>query len=945
LNATASVPGTFAYTPVLGTVPNAGTQLLSVTFTPTDIVNNSTATATVNLTVNKALSTITWATPAAITYGTALSATQLNATASVPGTFAYTPVLGTVPNAGTQLLSVTFTPTDSVNNSTATATVNLTVNKAASTITWATPAAITYGTALSATQLNATASVPGTFAYTPVLGTVPNAGTQLLSVTFTPTDSVNNSTATATVNLTVNKAVSTITITTPAPSTASFNSQFTVAASAPGGAVVYNSAGGCSNNGPNFLMTSATTACTVFYNQAGDTNYNAAPQVISSTTASKASQSISITNPAPGTAAVNNQFTVAATATGGTVTYSSDSPTVCTHNGAVYTMIATGTCHVQYIQVGNNNYNSAPMLTTSTNVIKADQAINVTTPAPSTASFNSQFTVAASAPGGAVVYNSAGGCSNNGPNFLMTSATTACTVSYNQAGNANYNAAPQVTSSTTATKASQVITVTTPAPATAAFNSQFTVAATAPGGTVVYGSAGGCSNNGAIFTMTSATTACTVSYDQAGSADFSAAPHITSSTAASKSSQVITVTTPAPTTAAFNSQFTVVATAPGGTVVYGSAGGCSNNGATFTMTSGTTACTVSYDQAGNANYNAAPQVTSSTTATKASQVITVTTPAPATAAFNNQFTVAATAPGGTVVYSSAGGCSNNGATFTMTSGTTACAVSYDQAGNSNYNAAAQVTGSTTASKVSQVITVTTPAPTTAAFNSQFTVAATAPGGTVVYGSAGGCSNNGAIFTMTSGTTACTVSYNQAGNTNYNAATQVTSNTTATKATPVITWSTPAAITYGTPLSGVQLNASTSVNGTFAYSPLSGTTPQIGSQTLTVTFTSADSNYANTTKSVVLVVTASASTTMKVGPGFFTTPQAAYDALAQTGGTVLIPAGILTGTPLTASNNVTVTIKGGYDAGFISNSTPPGFTKIPGPVTLKNGKVVFENIKI
>jgi hypothetical protein len=281
----------------------------------------------------------------------------------------------------------------------------------------------------------------------------------------------------------------------------------------------------------------------------------------------------------------------------------------------------------------------------------------------------------------------------------------------------------------------------------------------------------------------------------------------------------------------------------------------------------------------------------------------------------------------------------------MTSGTTACTVLYNQAGNTNYNAAAQVTNSTTAGKVSQVITVTTPAPTTAAFNSQFTVAATAPGGTVVYGSAGGCSNNGAIFTMTSGTTACTVSYNQAGNTNYNAATQVTSNTTATKATPVITWSTPAAITYGTPLSGVQLNASTSVNGTFAYSPLSGTTPQIGSQTLTVTFTSADSNYANTTKSVVLVVTASASTTMKVGPGFFTTPQAAYDALAQTGGTVLIPAGILTGTPLTASNNVTVTIKGGYDAGFISNSTPPGFTKIPGPVTLKNGKVVFENIKI
>jgi len=37
-------------------------------------------------------------------------------------------------------------------------------------ITWANPAAITYGTTLSGTQLNATASVPGAFVYTPAFG-------------------------------------------------------------------------------------------------------------------------------------------------------------------------------------------------------------------------------------------------------------------------------------------------------------------------------------------------------------------------------------------------------------------------------------------------------------------------------------------------------------------------------------------------------------------------------------------------------------------------------------------------------------------------------------------------------------------------------------------------------------------------------------------------------
>jgi hypothetical protein len=59
---------------------------LSVTFTPDDASNYTTATATVAITVTKATPTITWATPADLVYGTALSGTQLNATASVAGT-------------------------------------------------------------------------------------------------------------------------------------------------------------------------------------------------------------------------------------------------------------------------------------------------------------------------------------------------------------------------------------------------------------------------------------------------------------------------------------------------------------------------------------------------------------------------------------------------------------------------------------------------------------------------------------------------------------------------------------------------------------------------------------------------------------------------------------------------------------------------------------------
>jgi hypothetical protein len=70
-------------------------------------------------------------------------------------------------------------------------------------LTWATPAQITFGTVLSGTQLDATALVAGTFVYTPAAGTTPAGGMDTLSVTFTPTDAVTYSNATATVVLAV----------------------------------------------------------------------------------------------------------------------------------------------------------------------------------------------------------------------------------------------------------------------------------------------------------------------------------------------------------------------------------------------------------------------------------------------------------------------------------------------------------------------------------------------------------------------------------------------------------------------------------------------------------------------------------------------------------------------------------------------------------------------
>ena len=80
----------------------------------------------------------------------------------------------------------------------------LTVAKATPTASWLSPADITQGMALGTLQLDATASVAGTFAYSPASGTVLSVGQgQALTATFAPTDAADFNTITATTKINV----------------------------------------------------------------------------------------------------------------------------------------------------------------------------------------------------------------------------------------------------------------------------------------------------------------------------------------------------------------------------------------------------------------------------------------------------------------------------------------------------------------------------------------------------------------------------------------------------------------------------------------------------------------------------------------------------------------------------------------------------------------------
>jgi hypothetical protein len=121
---------------------------------PTVVVNaisdgNEVTTVTDTVTI-RYVPVIAWTAPASIAYGTPLGSPQLDAAASIPGTFSYSPAAGAVLQVGTsQPLTVTFTPTDSTVYAPATLTTSITVYPVPLTVT-ANNAATIYGAPLPA---------------------------------------------------------------------------------------------------------------------------------------------------------------------------------------------------------------------------------------------------------------------------------------------------------------------------------------------------------------------------------------------------------------------------------------------------------------------------------------------------------------------------------------------------------------------------------------------------------------------------------------------------------------------------------------------------------------------------------------------------------------------------------------------------------------------------
>ena len=455
----------------------------------------------------------------------------------------------------------------------------LTVTKVTPTVHWTTPTAITFNTALSVTQLNASftavvngASVPvaGTPTYNPAAGTVLNAGAPTLGVNFAPTDTTDYNSASGSVSITVNKAAtSTAVVSSLNPSFSGQSVTFTATVSNTSGTTAVPTGGVQFMDGalplgaPQTLASGiasltistfsvATHSITAVYANS-DGNFTGSTSSAISQVVKSADSTTSISAPAI-TYGANGLVTVTVTA---------NDPTAGTPTGNVTLSVDGGTALSQALAAGSttftitnpsagdhtlaagyaaqNNFNASSAVG-NLHVNKAAQIISFTINAPANATYNSQFSVAATASSGlGVTFSSGGVCSNAGATFTMISGSGVCSIKADQAGDNNYNAATQVTQTTNAQLAGQTITFTG-APPTAQFLSSFSVNASASSGlTVTLGASGACSISGNSVTMTSGTGTCLLTADQAGDSNYKAATQATQMTTALPAPTLVSV--------------------------------------------------------------------------------------------------------------------------------------------------------------------------------------------------------------------------------------------------------------------------------------------------------------------------------------------------------------------------------------------------------------------
>jgi hypothetical protein len=192
---------------------------------------------------------------------------------------------------------------------------------------------------------------------------------------------------------------------------------------------------------PANVHISGSGACTITASQAGNGSYEGAAAVVRTFQVAKANQTISFGALADRTYG-DADFSVSATASSG-LDVSFDAVGDCTMTGSTVHITGAGSCTVKASQTGDDNWNPAPDVSQTFAIAKADQTISFGALADKTLG-EADFTVSATAASGLdVSFAASGACTVTGSTVHITGVGS-CTITASQAGDSNWNPAPDV---------------------------------------------------------------------------------------------------------------------------------------------------------------------------------------------------------------------------------------------------------------------------------------------------------------------------------------------------------------------------------------------------------------------------------------------------------------------------------------------------------------------